>query len=116
GLVHPSANRGCAVHAQGRVLMGVAPDEPAIEFVDAERILGLPVHPVSKAQAVEAVVRRGGGQPGAYVCLTNAHTTVESQRSPALRAAVEHAFLSVPDGMPLAWILRRRGHVQTEKV
>jgi N-acetylglucosaminyldiphosphoundecaprenol N-acetyl-beta-D-mannosaminyltransferase len=44
------------------------------------------------------------------------HTTVESQRSPALRAAAEGAYLSVPDGMPLAWILRRRGHVQTEKV
>jgi N-acetylglucosaminyldiphosphoundecaprenol N-acetyl-beta-D-mannosaminyltransferase len=84
--------------------------------VRVERILGHPVHPVSKAQAVEAVVRRAGGQPGAYVCLTNAHTTVESQRSPALRAAVEDAYLSVPDGMPLAWIMRRRGHRHTEKV
>ena len=82
-----------------------------------ERILGHPVHPVSKAQAVEAVVRRGRvQQSGAYVCLTNAHTTVESQSSPTLRAAVESAYMSVPDGMPLAWILRRRGYPHTEKV
>jgi N-acetylglucosaminyldiphosphoundecaprenol N-acetyl-beta-D-mannosaminyltransferase len=93
-----------------------APDEFSTGSVRVERILGHPVHPVSKAQAVEAVVVRAGGQAGAYVCLTNAHTTVESQRSPALRTAVEGAFLSVPDGMPLTWILRRRGFPQTEKV
>jgi N-acetylglucosaminyldiphosphoundecaprenol N-acetyl-beta-D-mannosaminyltransferase len=97
-------------------LKRVAAKEPTTGRIRVERVLGHPVHPVSRAMAVEAVVRRAGGQPGAYVCLTNAHTTVESQRSPALRAAVEDAYLSVPDGMPLAWILRRRGHRRTEKV
>lgn len=82
-----------------------------------ERVLGHRVDPVSRAQAADAVVERAlAGGPGAYVCLTNVHTTVESQRSPALRRAVDDAFLSVPDGMPLTWILRRRGHVDTEKV
>ncbi len=82
-----------------------------------ERVLGQRVDPVSKARAAEAVVERAlVGEPGAYVCLTNVHTTVKSQRSVALRAAVDGAYLSVPDGMPLAWILRRRGHIETEKV
>jgi N-acetylglucosaminyldiphosphoundecaprenol N-acetyl-beta-D-mannosaminyltransferase len=82
-----------------------------------ERILGQPIHPVSKEQAAEAVVRRGlAGPPGAFVCLTNVHTTMESQRDRGLREAVDSAFLSVPDGMPLAWLLRRRGHHHTEKV
>jgi N-acetylglucosaminyldiphosphoundecaprenol N-acetyl-beta-D-mannosaminyltransferase len=98
-------------------LTRAASGEPVFAGAPVERILGLPVHPVSKTQAVEAVVRRCRvRQPGAYVCLTNAHTTVESQSSPTLRAAVESAFLSVPDGMPLAWILRRRGYPHTEKV
>jgi N-acetylglucosaminyldiphosphoundecaprenol N-acetyl-beta-D-mannosaminyltransferase len=82
-----------------------------------ERVLGHRVDPVSKGQAAEAVIRRAlVGAPGAYVCLTNVHTTVESQRSADLRAAVDGAFLSVPDGMPLTWILRRRGHADAEKV
>ena len=82
-----------------------------------ERVLGHRVDPVSKARAADAVVDRAlAGDPGAYVCLTNVHTTVESQRSPALRTAVDEAYLSVPDGMPLTWILRRRGYPQTEKV
>jgi N-acetylglucosaminyldiphosphoundecaprenol N-acetyl-beta-D-mannosaminyltransferase len=82
-----------------------------------ERILGQPVHAVTKAQAARAVVDRAlEGHPGAYVCLTNVHTTVESGHSPELRAAAEGAFVSVPDGMPLVWILRRRGYPRTEKV
>lgn len=90
---------------------------PSIGALRSERVLGQRVDPLSKAQAADAVVERAFvREPGAYVCLTNVHTTMESQRSPALRAAVDNAFLSVPDGMPLTWILRRRGHVQTEKV
>ena len=82
-----------------------------------ERVLGQRVDPVTKRQAADAVVDRAlAGEPGAYVCLTNVHTTVESQRSAELRTAVDRAFLSVPDGMPLTWILRRRGHIGTEKV
>ena len=83
----------------------------------SERILGHPVHAVSMAQAVEAVTALAlAADPRGYVCLTNVHTTVESQRSPQLRTAVENAALSVPDGMPLAFILRRRGHVHTEQI
>ena len=33
-----------------------------------------------------------------------------------LRAAVEGAYISTPDGMPLVWILRRRGYAATEKL
>jgi N-acetylglucosaminyldiphosphoundecaprenol N-acetyl-beta-D-mannosaminyltransferase len=89
----------------------------ALERVGTERILGHRVDPVSRVAAADVVIERAlEGIPGAYVCLTNVHTTVESQRSPALRRAADGAFLSVPDGMPLVWILRRRGHVRTEKV
>jgi len=95
----------------------MSPQAPSVGPVGAERILGQRVDPVSRVEAADVVIERAlEGTPGAYVCLTNVHTTVESQRSPALRRAADGAFLSVPDGMPLVWILRRRGHVRTEKV
>jgi N-acetylglucosaminyldiphosphoundecaprenol N-acetyl-beta-D-mannosaminyltransferase len=72
---------------------------------------------VSKTQAAKTVIDRAArARPGAYVCLTNVNTTVEARRSPDLSAAVDGAFLSVPDGMPLVWILRRRGYARTEKI
>ncbi len=85
--------------------------------VEREWILGLPVDAVGKAEATEAVLDRAcDPTPGAYVCLSNAHTTLLSRDIPSFRAAVAGSYLSLPDGMPLAWILRRRGHASTEKV
>jgi N-acetylglucosaminyldiphosphoundecaprenol N-acetyl-beta-D-mannosaminyltransferase len=82
-----------------------------------QRILGMRVDAVGHDQAVRLVVDRAmSPDPGAYVCLTNVHTTIESQENPEVRQAAESAFLSVPDGMPLVWILRRRGFRHVEKV
>ena len=82
-----------------------------------ERILGHPVHALSNSDVIALIVERAlEGSFGAYVCLTNVSTTMLSQRSAALRAAVEGAYLSMPDGMPLVWILRRRGYAATEKL
>lgn len=80
-------------------------------------VLGLRVDPVSQRMAVDLILERVFlDGPGSYVCLTNVHTTVESQGNAELRAACGSAFLSVPDGMPLVWILRRRGARHVQKV
>jgi len=85
--------------------------------IERESIVGLPVDAVGREGAIRAILRRAmEPEPGAYVCLSNAHTTLLSRDLPLFRAAVEGAFLSLPDGMPLAWTLRRRGHRTTEKV
>jgi len=80
-------------------------------------VAGHPVDALSNSQAVQLIIQRAlNGAPAAYVCLTNANNVVQSQSLPAFRAAAEGAFLSVPDGFPLAWILRRRGYPWTEKL
>ena len=55
---------------------------------------------------------RGAGAPGRAGRLRLPHQRAYDRGvagNTALRAACEDAFLSVPDGMPLGWILRRRG-------
>ena len=82
-----------------------------------DRILGHPVNALSNDEAIELIVQRAlEGSPGAYACLTNVATTMLSQESPELRAAVDGSYISTPDGMPLVWILRRRGYPETEKL
>lgn len=89
------------------------PARPAVRG----RILGLPVDAVGRAEATDLLIRLAlDPRPGAYVCLSNAHTTLLSRDLPAFREAVEGSALSLPDGMPLAWVLRRRGSRDTEKV
>ncbi len=85
--------------------------------VERERILGHPVDALGREVAIEAILELAvEPRPGAYVCLSNAHTTLLSREHPSFRVAVEGSALSVPDGVPLVWILRRRGHLATEKL
>jgi N-acetylglucosaminyldiphosphoundecaprenol N-acetyl-beta-D-mannosaminyltransferase len=84
---------------------------------ERDRILGHPVNALSNDAAIDLIIRRAlEGEPGAYACLTNVATTMLSQKSPGLRAAVDGSYISTPDGMPLVWILRRRGYAGTEKL
>lgn len=80
-------------------------------------ILGVPVDAVDRATAVDLTIERAmTGTPGAYVCLTNVYTIVQAPKIRGLSDACASAFLSVPDGMPLVWILKRRGRERVQKV
>lgn len=83
-----------------------------------EQIGGCRVDPVGMDEAVTAVVDRARAAHlgGDYVCLTNAYSVVEARRSQELMSAIEGSLLSVPDGMPLVWMLRQRGYSGVEKV
>jgi N-acetylglucosaminyldiphosphoundecaprenol N-acetyl-beta-D-mannosaminyltransferase len=50
------------------------------------------------------------------VCLCNVHTVVSAQRDPALRFAVDSADLTTPDGAPLAWLMRKRGCAEQQRI
>ncbi len=51
-----------------------------------------------------------------YVVLTGAHGIVEMQGDAELRAINNRAALVTPDGMPVVWIGKLKGHREMEKV
>jgi N-acetylglucosaminyldiphosphoundecaprenol N-acetyl-beta-D-mannosaminyltransferase len=51
-----------------------------------------------------------------YVAVTGMHGVTEALRSPAVREALGGASLIVPDGMPLVWLGRLRGHPMKRRV
>jgi len=56
---------------------------------------------------IDAAVALGARE---YLCVAAVHTVMESHEDAALRAAVDGAAFTVPDGQPLAWALRKLGH------
>jgi len=44
-----------------------------------------------------------------YVCCCNAHSLVTMRQEGAVRAAIDGADLALPDGAPVAWMMRRLG-------
>ena len=50
------------------------------------------------------------------VCVANVHMLVEAQRDASFGLIVREADAVTPDGMPLVWLLRRRGIRDAERV
>jgi N-acetylglucosaminyldiphosphoundecaprenol N-acetyl-beta-D-mannosaminyltransferase len=51
-----------------------------------------------------------------YVCVTGVHGVMESQRDEKLRHIHNVAGLVVPDGMPLVWLGRLKGHKKVQRI
>lgn len=45
-----------------------------------------------------------------YICVSNVHTTVTARNDEYYRNIINSSFMSVPDGMPLVWVGRKRGY------
>ena len=53
---------------------------------------------------------------GRYVCVTGVHGVMEGFRCSSIRQAHNSADACVPDGMPMTWIGRIRGHRSMDRV
>lgn len=51
-----------------------------------------------------------------YVCVCAAHSVVTAGTDPAHRAAVAQADMATPDGAPVAWMLRRLGFHDQQRI
>jgi N-acetylglucosaminyldiphosphoundecaprenol N-acetyl-beta-D-mannosaminyltransferase len=68
----------------------------------------------------EAILNRIGTwaarRESRYVCFCNVHSLVVGRRNAAFRSAIECADTAAPDGMPVAWLMRKRGVVLQERI
>ncbi len=79
-------------------------------------LLGTRIDAVSWEQAVARIVRWAVAGEARIVCLCNVHSVISARRDAALRAAVDSADLATPDGAPLAWLMRKRGYAEQQRI
>jgi len=51
-----------------------------------------------------------------YVCLCNVHSVVTASHDVEFKRVVSQADMATPDGMPVAWMLRRQGFLSQERI
>jgi N-acetylglucosaminyldiphosphoundecaprenol N-acetyl-beta-D-mannosaminyltransferase len=73
------------------------------------RLMGMPLHAVSRAGAVQRVFDGIRDHTGGAVLTANVDVLRQYTRSPFLRAAFEQASLVVADGVPVVWALHLQG-------
>lgn len=45
-----------------------------------------------------------------YICVSNVHTVITAKEDEYYKTIINYSFMSVPDGMPLVWVGRKRGY------
>jgi N-acetylglucosaminyldiphosphoundecaprenol N-acetyl-beta-D-mannosaminyltransferase len=67
-------------------------------------------------EAAALVLERVRTQRGGYACFCNVHVVVSALHDDALRDSLDGAWARFPDGAPVAWMQRRLGQREAERV
>ena len=81
-----------------------------------DTVVTVPVDVMRSTKVVAQILRWARDKESRSVCFCNAHSAVLSTRDPRHRVALASADLVVPDGAPVAWTLRRKGHAKQDRV
>ncbi len=79
-------------------------------------ILGMQVHATTYAETTRTICDWAERGEARHVCVANVHMVMEGWDDPGFRAIVNAADLVTPDGMPLVWVLRRKGFALKDRV
>jgi N-acetylglucosaminyldiphosphoundecaprenol N-acetyl-beta-D-mannosaminyltransferase len=79
-------------------------------------VLGAPIDVVYWGGAVATLLRWAAAGESRYVCACNVHSVVTAQRDVTLAASVRGADMVLPDGAPVAWLMRESGVTAQQRV
>ncbi len=79
-------------------------------------LLGTRIDAISWEQAIGRILRWAQAGSSRMVCLCNVHSLVSARRDPALAAALALSDMNSPDGAPLAWLMRRQGWPEQQRL
>lgn len=82
----------------------------------ATRVLGVPVSTVNMTQTLTTILSWITEGRAHYICVRDVHGIMRAQEETELIEIHERAGLVTPDGMPLVWLARWRGHDHVGRV
>jgi N-acetylglucosaminyldiphosphoundecaprenol N-acetyl-beta-D-mannosaminyltransferase len=79
-------------------------------------VLGVKVSAIDLPMAVDMADQSIAAKNRGYVCVTGVHGVMEAQRDAEFLRILNHAFLNLPDGMPMTWVGHLQGLSQMDRV
>ena len=79
-------------------------------------VLDTYVHALGWDAIIEKLIEWVVNRESRYVCLCNVHSTVTAQSDPLLALALSQSDMVLPDGMPIAWMLRKNGFKKQPRI
>jgi exopolysaccharide biosynthesis WecB/TagA/CpsF family protein len=81
-----------------------------------EPVVGVPVDVLQPELAVARVLGWAAQRESRYVCFVNVHSAIQANVDERHRVVLGAADMAVPDGAPIAWTLRAKGHAGQARV
>ena len=79
-------------------------------------VLGVGISVINLETALATVAGAVRQRRKGYICVTGMHGVMEAQKDEQLRHILNQALLCTPDGMPMVWAGRLRGHREMRRV
>jgi N-acetylglucosaminyldiphosphoundecaprenol N-acetyl-beta-D-mannosaminyltransferase len=79
-------------------------------------VLGVGISVINLPAALAAIGDAVRARRKGYICVTGVHGVMEAQSDGAFRKILNEALLCTPDGMPMVWMGRLRGHREMNRV
>lgn len=79
-------------------------------------VLAAPIDVITWADALGRIGAWAAERSSRYICITNAHSVVTATQDAGFGRVLAGADMVTPDGAPVAWMLRKLGHVGQERI
>ncbi|MEI9959617.1 MAG: WecB/TagA/CpsF family glycosyltransferase [Limisphaerales bacterium] len=84
--------------------------------VERVNVLGVGLSIINLQTALAAIADAVRDRRKGYICVTGVHGVMEAQADENSRRILNGAFLCTPDGMPMVWMGKIRGHSEMRRV
>lgn len=79
-------------------------------------VIGAPIDSLNWSQALSRLAGWAARRESRYVCICNAHSVVTARQDPAFAKVIHEADMATPDGAPVAWLMRKLGVADQERI
>lgn len=80
------------------------------------RVLDCFINACSWRSAINSIHRWSTARESRYVCICNVHSLITARKDEKFRQVLNEADMATPDGMPVAWMMRRVGFPLQERI
>lgn len=91
---------------------------PSLAYVSRHGAMVLDTHidATTWEHALSCIIEWGWQRQSRYVTLCNVHSVVTASQDSVFQKVLAEADLALPDGAPVAWVLRHSGHPDQQRI
>lgn len=85
-------------------------------YREGAKVLDSFIHALSWEETLARITVWARARESRYVCICNVHSVVTATRDKEFKQVLRHADMTTPDGMPIAWMLRKLGFAGQQRI